>query len=335
MNVYYGINEKLWKGDGRKTLLKEFPVTQNFLWGTREIHIPALYIGKDGVVADVCSKLPTREVLSFQKKWDRARRLSLKSQEDYEQIDAENPGSRDFLADLCLDGQALACRMSASLRWYPEALRPDRDSENVQDIWHNDIDAEALIEAYGLDQNACWHLGRILYDWKGEPILSPKKASLVFHARPVSVTAAHFTTIPSLCNSKLIIPHPVTGQEYSLTLHECEEIRHDFSDIGAKDMRYPEYGQILSYSLFPETEPDLFEIRDCGESDPPRPKEENVPFQGSSGCTALFLAGKNPSPHGRIALSSMHFEPVREIRWRAVFQVKLLEDLEVDFPIPF
>lgn len=51
MNVYYGINEKLWKGDRRKTPLKEFPVTQNFLWGTREIHIPALYIGKDGVVA--------------------------------------------------------------------------------------------------------------------------------------------------------------------------------------------------------------------------------------------------------------------------------------------
>ncbi len=395
MNVYYRKSGNTWKEDRRKSPLSCIPVNRTFLWGSHEIRIPALYIGREGVVIDICSRLPIEEILRFQRKWPRERRLSLKNQEDFEQIDADNPGSRDFLADLCLDGQPLACRMSASLRWYPEALRPDRDAEQAQDArhdgidadtetptaarlndvdavtqtptavrhddvdavtetpinarlngtdtktctaaWHNDADAEALINAYECDRNACWHLGRILYDWKEGPILSPSRVSLTFHARPISVTTEHFTTMPFSAESsmdprEIRTIHPATGQEYTLTLHGCEETMHDFSGIGAKEMLYPEHCQILSYSISPEIEPGLFEIRDCGESDPPRPKEEtDSPRQSGSGCTAFFLAGRSPSPDRRVAFSSLHFEPVREVRWRTVFQVKPLEDLEIHF----
>ncbi len=383
MNVYYRKNGNTWKEDRRKSPLSCIPVNRTFLWGSHEIRIPALYIGREGVVIDICSRLPTEEILRFQRKWPREKRLCLRTQEDYEQIDADNPGSRDFLADLCLDGQPLACRMSASLRWYPEALRPDRDAEQAQDAqhdsidadtetptaarhddvnadtgtpinarfngtdtktrtaaWHNDADAEALMNAYGCDKNACWHLGRILYDWKEDPILSPSRVSLVFHARPISVTTKHFTTKPfsaepSMDPREIRTIHPATGQEYTLTLHGCEETMHDFSNIGAKEILYPEHCQVLSYSISPEIETGLFEIRDCGESDPPRPQEKtDTPRESGSGCTAIFLAGKNPSPDRRIALSSLHFEPVREVRWRTVFEIKPLEDLEITFPIP-
>ena len=186
---------------------------------------------------------------------------------------------------------------------------------------------------YGCDKGCCWYFERLSYNWDGEPILSPQKISLAFRANLISITAGHFSSDVS-CDGKTVkTAHPITGQEYTLTLHSCEQIRNSFAEIGAKGVVYPEYCQILSYSIAPEIDRSLFCIRDCAEGDRPRMGDTQEPPSGSNGPTAVFMAGKNAAPDNRMAVSSLHFEPVSEVQWRMVFQIKPKNDAEISFPI--
>lgn len=334
MDVYHNGNII---GTGRKKdKLTAVPVGRTFLWEGEELFLPAVYVGKAGAAVDVCAKILVEDMATFLKKWPWERRLSLKTQEEYDQIEADNPGCKEFLAQMSLDGQPLNLRMGSSINWYPENIFKV-GNENLEatseEEWKNDKAAEKLMEAYSLDRECCWHFWRITFDWKGESILSPQSLLLTLQARPSSITAGHFTTHTSLTETTVRIVHPADGQEYLLALHGCEQSRYSFADIGAKDMIYPEYFQSLSYSISPEIDRSLFDIRDCAESDKPRKADASSGSSGSGSATAVFMAGKSPDPDRRIAVSSMHFAPVEKIWWRVVFQVKKKEDMEISFSL--
>ena len=345
MDVYHNGNFRSGK---RGSKLTAVPVQRNFLWEKQEILVPAVYVGKAGAVLDVCARIPVADMAAFLKKWPRERRLSLNTQEDYEQIDADNPGSRDFLVEMSLDDTPLKLSFSSSINWYPEEvfrMGNEAQAPAREDEWTNDLDAEKLMEAYGCSRECCWHFGRLNFNWNGEPILSPRKISLTFQAQPTPVTVGYFTTAIDAAGRLLVsadqtgngqtikVTHPTTGQEYTLTLHECQQTRHDFTDIGAEGVLYPECNQMLSYHISPEISRNLFEIRDCADPDKPRKKEDSEKTCGTSGATAVFMAGKNPIPERRTAVSSLHFEPVPEIRWRMVFQVQTRPRMEVSFAL--
>lgn len=383
MDVYHNGNFRSGK---RGSKLTAVPVQRTFLWGKQEILIPAVYVGQAGAALDVCARIPVADMAAFLKKWPKERRLSLNTQEDYEQINADNPGSQDFLAEMSLDDTPLKLSFSSSINWYPEdVFRMGNEAQTPaqEDEWTNDLDAEKLMEAYGCSRECCWHFGRLNFNWKVEPILSPRKISLTFQAQPTPVTVGYFTTAIDAAGHLLVstdqdqaasnlaergkptlgqpehsstsvehqppsngiseeptdkgltikITHPTTGQEYTLTLHECQQTRHDFTNIGAEGILYPEYSQMLSYHISPEVSRDLFDIRDCAEGDKPRKKGDSEKICGTSGATAVFLAGKNPIPERRTAVSSLHFEPVPEIRWRMVFQVLTKPRMEVSFAL--
>lgn len=386
MDVYHNGDFRSGK---RGSKLTAIPVQRNFLWGKQEILVPAVYVGKAGAALDVCARIPVADMAAFLKKWPRERRLALNTQEDYEQIDADNPGSRDFLVEMSLDDTPLKLSFSSSINWYPEEvfrMGNEAQAPAREDEWTNDPDAEKLLEAYGCSRECCWHFGRLNFNWNGEPILSPRKISLTFQAQPTPVTVGYFTTAMDGAGRLLVSAgqdqaasnlaghgkttfgqpehssapadptghqppsngiseeptdrgltvkaiHPATGQEYTLTLHECRQTRHDFTNIGAEGVLYPEYSQMLSYHISPEISRDLFDIRDCADPDKPRKKVDSEKTCGTSGATAVFLAGKNPIPERRTAVSSLHFEPVPEIRWRMVFQVLAKPRMEVSFAI--
>lgn len=359
MDIYHNGN---FRGGRRGSRLTPVPVQRTFLWEGQEIYIPAIYVGKAGAVLDVCAKIPVEEMTAFLKKWPRERRLSLKTPEEYEQIDADHPGSRDFLAEMSLDDMPLTLASSCSINWYPRAvfqMGNEADAPAQDGEWENDKDAEELLEAYGCDRAFCWHFGRLNYNWKEEPILSPRQAALEFRMQQVPVTAGYFTTSvntsgqlhlrtnrPESLSATSEIPvrandgadavkavHPVTGQEYTLTLHECQQTRHSFDEIGAEDVSYPEYGQLLSYSISPEIDRQLFDIRDCSEGDRPRKKKASKDSGSAQGAAAVFMAGKSAVPERRMAASSLHFEPVEEVRWRMVFQVQRKGNLKIAFPV--
>lgn len=334
MDVYYNGNGNIWgKGKARDKLTK-IPVNRTFSWETQTLFIPAMYVNESALVLDVCIPFPVSDMLAFFQKWDRERRLSLHTHEDYEQMEADNPAVKNFSADLCLDDQPLSQRMFGSILWYPvEFLQAEAKETGENEPLKNDTDAEQLMEVYECDRTLCWYFERLVYLWKQEPILTPQEISLTFHARELSVTTDYFTTDDSqIFPMEIKTTHPATGTEYTLTLHEYEQVRQSFDNIGEKDMCYPEYARTLSYRISPEIEPNTLYIRDVSESDSPRPKNEDEGISipaSSGGPTAIFLTGKSPVKNRHLAYSALHFALVSEVRWRILFQTKAMEDLDV------
>lgn len=330
MDVYHDGN--IW-GKNKDEKLAALAVNQTFLWDKQDIFIPAVYVGKAGAVLDVCAKIPTEDMKVFLKKWDKDRRLSLKAPEEYEQIEADNPSCREFTVAMNLDHTALARSMSSSIRWYPkEILQMENTNPNSEEEWKNEKQADEWMNTYGCCRNCCWYFLRLSYNWTDKPILSPKKLSLTFQADFIAIIAGHFSTdsTDKSCDGKTIkTVHPVTGLEYTLILHGCEQTWHSFAEIGAKGVSYPEYCQILSYDITPEIDRNLFDIRDCTQNDQPRIGETQV----ESGPSAIFLAGKSATPDRRMAASSLHFEPVSSVQWRMIFQIKPKKDIQISFPI--
>lgn len=338
MDVYYNGNGNTW-GKGRKSeKLTAFPAQKTFLWENLDVFIPTVYTGKSGAILDVCIKISVEDMAAFLKKWNREKRLSLHTNEDFEQMEKENPCCIDFEADMRLNDEPLKQRMRASLVWYPEEVyfleESDEFTPAARSADMQDADAEKLMTAYHCDRNFCWYFGRLVYNWNNEPVLFPQKVSLVLKAMPEPVTAAHFTTNLSCSDEKVKIIHPATGQEYVLTLHECEETEIPFSGFGgAKGMCYPKLCQKLSYSISPKPEQNSPDILDCTNSDQPRRETASGSMiTQSCGPTAIFAAGKGSLPDLSVAFSSLHFEPVQSVRWRAVFQMKPREDAVLSFP---
>lgn len=360
MNVYH--NGNMWGNDKHKTPLTPLSINRTFLWEGQELFIPAVYVGGSGAVLDVCAKIPVEEMNFFLKKWNKARRLSLKTPEDYERMDAENPGSKNFAVEMRFDAASLVRSMSSSLNWYPEDIFragyeiSEEAEELSEEEWQNDKAADKLMAAYKCDPKYCWHFGRYSYNWDGEPLLSPHNVSLTFQAPFTPVSAGYFTTeischetqgrislsaVRCLQDDKYIGPlpielktvHPATGQEYTLTLHGCEQTQHSFDDIGAKGVVYPEYCQVLSYSISPEISRNIFDIRDCAEGDRPVRSDSGSRSKRLTGAISVFMAGKNSIPDNRMAASSLHFDPQRSVRWRTIFQIQEKADLEISFPL--
>lgn len=359
MDVYH--NENITGRGKHGSKLTKLTIDRTFFWEGQELYLPAIYVGRPGAVLDVCARIPAEDMAAFFKKWDKKRRLSLKTPEDYEQIEADNPSGKEFAAEMRFDDTPLIRRMSSSLNWYPQEVfqagyeESEETSKEPAEAWKNDKTAEKLMEVYGCDRRCCWHFGRISYDWSDEPLLSPRNVSLSFKAQFMPVTTGYFTTdIPCeeperlqrspvrvLQNDKpigslpvkLTTVHPVTGLEYTLTLYECEQTRHSFDNIGKKGVTYPEYSQALSYSISPDINRSFFDIKDCDKGDSPILSDTREKSPKAVGATAIFMAGKGTSPDNRMSVSSLHFEPVEKVRWRMVFQVQAKADMEIGFPI--
>ncbi len=340
MDIYH--NQSIHECNGRGAKLIPLPVKQTFFWEGQEMYIPAVYVGKNGAVLDVCAKISLEDMTDFLKNWNTDRRLSLKTQEDYEQMEAENPASRDFTVEMSLNKIPLANNMSSSLYWYPPSIfqllneeSAAEESTTAQEN-KNSHNAEELMEAYHCDRDCLWRISRHSFDWNDSPILSPQNISLTLRADTFSVTAGHFTT-DSSCDYRdkkaIKVLQPVTGKEYTLTLHGCEQTKVDMDGIAEGNLIYPEYLQELSYTISPKISREFFDILDCAESEPARTLEENGDTCGPDGPTAIFLAGKPANDDFRTAVSSLHFSPVTTVHWRIIFRMKPKEDMKITLPI--
>lgn len=342
MDVYDNGNGDIWgRGKSRDKLMK-LPINHTFSWGADELFIPAIYYNDSTVVMDVCTHFSVSDMHVFLQKWNLERRLSLKTHEDYEEMEADNPACKNFAADLCLDGQPLTSRMIACILWYPvEFLQTEaQKAGETGDAWGNDADAEKLMAAYGCDRTLCWHFERLHFRWKQPPARTPQEISLTLRAREISITTDYFTTDASQTFPREIkTTHPMTGQKYVLTLYGCEQLRQSFDGIGEKGVCYPECIQTLSYGVSPEIEKNVLYVCDQSQGDSPRNKEPDEPENdgtsssdacaGKDGPTAVFLAGTSPIPGRHMAYSALHFTPVKEVRWRITFHIRTVEDMEI------
>ena len=151
-----------------------------------------------------------------------------------------------------------------------------------------------------------------------------------------NIAGQHFTA-PAVGES-ITLTHPLTGEAYTLTVHELEQQELPEYAFRDPDMEYPKHLLAMRYSLEPDITGRGFMVQDCADGDKPRRKAHSTEeasvlaaaigiIGGADGPTAVLVGAHIPKSH--TACSSLHFEPVEEVEWQGVFRGKLMEDLDV------
>lgn len=332
MDVYYSNS---FRRHGQAAPLSPITLSKTFTWEDLDIFLPAVYSGEAGVVMDLCIRIPIEKIEAFLNKWNlnkqnQEKRLSELTDEESERMEQENPTALHFQTDLEWDNDILIRRNRISIGWYP----PFSEEE------HAPREAAELMEAYHCDPASAWQFVRCMYQWAEYRKDFPDQLKLHFQEDPVSITAGYFTTDKQCIGQEIRLRAPVTQTEYTLTLcrYEAAVLKHD-SFFQNTEMTYPAHYRALYYRIFPRLSSEQFLLQDCEKSDQPLPKgAEPSAFAETSGRTpdgptAVFIAGKSKDPGLLLAMSSLHFDPVIKVNWRAIFRVQRRPDMEICFHV--
>lgn len=327
-NVYF--DGGFWGGEGKPGT--EMPIGKHFRWGGEKWYIPAVYLCDEGLVMDFCMEADPEAVKAFIDKWDLLNEDRKHfTQEQREQIEREHPLNAHFFGKVTCNWEHLENGSGYGVTWLPVSCVSDG-------IRQNDT-AKGILNHYGLDETKGWAFHRWSYPWGDMGKQELYALSVCMERQRENIAGAHFTT-PAVGES-ITLAHPLTGETYTLTVHEVEQQEmpeHAFRDPG---MEYPKHLLAMSYSLEPDITGRGFIVQDCSDGDRPRRKKRSpneleattqsavsVGVIGSAdGPTAIIMGSNTPKLHA--ACSSLHFEPVEEVEWRAVFSEKRMEDMEV------
>lgn len=321
--VYY--NGSLFGHHGRERAGQEISIDKQFVWGEEIWHIPAVYACSSGLVVDFCVEVEPKRIKTFLDKWANTEPLT---NEQQEKIDFENPLNVEFFSNIVLNGKPLYSEGRSGTYWMP-----DLDLEN-------NLEAKWVLEHYGLDSNKGWAIHRAQFKWATKRKPEIKTMKLTLKPRPVSISATHFIT-PEI-GKNIAIVHPLTGIEYTLTVDDITQDKLDTSHFRDDAMEHPSHYTRMAYRLSPELPDAAFQIHDCAESDPLRPKNvtmlmpQSIPcaligiIGGADGPTTLVFGGESKMGKLRMACSSLHFEPVEKVEWRFVFKEIMRDEISID-----
>lgn len=330
MRAYY--SDSIWGIRGYRPV-NPIPVGQQFVWEDLEGTIPVIYIGNSGAILDLCIRIPLERIKQYLDKWTGEPQAEELTGEQYEQMERDSPFALDFQVGLALDNLELEAKQRSSAVWHPFENAQDRVSD----------EAKSLLKEYGCDTGCGWVFMRGVYHWKQDSNYVPKKMKLRFQGTRSPVTTGYFTTNGECKGEVFEVVHPVTMKKYGVTLQgmKAEKMERGSWDLLREGMEYPDCYQVLSYQVSPELTPEEFRILDCAKSDAPREVKSERECRnrgisiigGADGPTAVFMAGKSSDPIMQAAISSLHFEPVPQVKWRMVFQVKPRSDMTAEFRI--
>lgn len=322
---------------------KEIPINKTFTWGKNVWHILSVYACGKGLVVDLCMEIDPAVLKAFIDKWADTLDRRLTPEEMEEQM-AENPTdvSYDILATV--NGREMRRRSGDGFGWVPDSCRPESERDTLHSwevVW--------IIEHYGLDPEKGWMLNRDRFEWttKSKPVL--KTLSLSLEQRPKAVPGSRFTV--SGVGDTVPFTHPITGEVHILRVMEYENQEVDMSNL-SNGFEYPNHCTAMSYVIEPELPRNELTVRDCGQGDSARPNlQEQAALAviggadgpmaacsigiigGSDGPTAILLANsKTGRPYS--ACSALRFETPKQIEWQMVFYHKIVEDMDVDLPLP-
>ncbi|MGN0341750.1 MAG: hypothetical protein ACI4DO_03060 [Roseburia sp.] len=316
-----------WDNDGDAGV--EIAIGKTFYWGAEKWYIPAVYICDKGLVIDFFMEADPADVKAFIDKWDLYNEdCNHYTEEQREQMRREHPLKVDFFGKVTCNGNKLWRDHGCGLMWLSKACLPQG--------FRSQPEAQQVLEHYGLDLNRAWSLHRNTYRWGEKNGLDMQSLSVRMVRNPERIVGQHFFT-PAVGES-ISLTHPLTGQVYTLTVHEVEHQElpeHAFRD---SSMEYPTHFIAMSYSLEPDITGQGFMIQDCAEGEHPRQKKA-TPDGPTSVCAASVgiiggadgptaISRNTPTRHA--ACSSLYFEPVEEVEWRAVFSEKMMDDVDVE-----
>lgn len=192
-----------------------------------------------------------------------------------------------------------------------------------------------------MDNSLAWYIQRSSYRWGEANCLDVQSLTVRMERHRENIVGQHFTT-PAVGESVSLV-HPLTGQAYTLTVHEVEQQELPERAFHDPNMEYPNHYVAMSYSLEPDISGRGFMIQDCAEGDRPKQKKRDpnefapVAFSsaavigvigGADGPTSVIMGQSIPKLHA--ACSSLHFEPITdEVEWRVIFSEKLMDDVDV------
>lgn len=338
MDVYFNTVSQ----EKRETPMKELWVNRKFLWNGEEGFIPAIYVGAEGIIVQLCLSVPLEQIRTFREKWGVPGEDEDWTEEQVEQIERELPFGRHFEMELEAEGERLINSHCTADAWNPlcawdEAVEVRRPGE---------YSTEQLADYYGCDKNSGWYFEKAAFRWNngkepaqksGEERLRvpeelPAHFKLTLRAKKQSWTGTHFLTKEGCSEHAVSVENPVTGEQYALTIHECsrETLEESALEVpGKEEIIHPRCCQKLIWSIVPELSPETFSIRDCAHSDQPRKKKIIQTPEGerealiSAGCYAVHaLVVRQKDDQRHISCSALHHEPFREVEWRTVFQIK-------------
>ena len=308
---------------------KEIPVDKQFVWGEEIWHIPAIYQCSGGVVIDCCVKIDPDRIREYTSKWEKAHSEGcFFTEAESQSIMSENPMNINFRTSALVNGTQLKGRGWHGAYWIPASCRPEDTRPEPHAKW--------LLEHYNLDPEIGWAFFRVSLPWANGRPRSIKSLDLTLEREMAEIPGAPFKA--PAAGESVTLTNPVTGQEHILTIREREARELDQSYFQDDSMEYPAHCVGLIYTIFPELED--FYMRDCDKGDTPRakhPDPNGAVFVSVVGVAGIINSGSDNTythPDGtpakaRTLCSSLHFEPVGDLKLNIIFREKRMPDIEV------
>lgn len=334
MKVYYSGN--YWGGHKYEHAGKEIVVSKKFEWGGKRWYLPSIYICAKGLVVDFCVEVKNELIEEFIRKINQ-RNLSAVNNEDYVQIELENPLSANVHIKAVINGRESKKSSMCSVCWHTYKT----DQENGDGV------SEELMDYYKCDRRHGWIFLRFSFSWPTARKPQLREISLTLAEEALGYQAEHFVT-DELCDSREItLTHPVSKEKYILKLHKCENITLPENKYDLfPNLQFPGYGKAITYSIVPDVPHEEFRIADCARGDSPRQKSDlgaksakdsvcsygTIGIIGSAdGPTAIVMSDRFSGKENiRVACSSLHFEPVSKIEWKSIFYIKKNDDYKLN-----
>lgn len=312
MEVYF---ENFWAdvrtgSSGRKVLLE---IKEN--WRGSQWRIPAMYLCEEGVVVDICRKIPMDRVRSFYHKWNGVDEESL-SEEQVECLMEDSPFEANAAFTLEADGY-LESSGSSSVVW--QDIRPEL----------SDPVTEELMKEYQCGKEYAWQFFRLLGRWKNREQTRPREVQLLFRTLPDRYRIpGHFVAGDNLL-PQVEFQEPWSGLTHVLKVMECKA--EQLKGIGQdEDFKYPDQYRVLRYTISPPLTGASLLVRDVKEGDRPVPLK-----RGMCSSTIGGAISRNDISHEdwNSVCSSIYFKEPEKIEWRLELHAARVDELSITIPV--
>lgn len=240
-------------------------------------------------------------------------------------MEAENPMEERFRAEVTVNGQPLRESTGYGVCWKPEDGCCDEDADRV-------------LEHYELERDCGWAIWRVCCPWNGGK-LKPETVELTMTAEKEAVDGGTFTAEPG---KTVPLTDPRTGLTHTLRVLSLTPETMDRSLLPPVGMEFPTEYVEMQYTLEPPLPVGDFVLVDAAPGDEARACKVESGFTaqesacigiigGADGPTAVFVSGKGDEAGEdvRAAYSSLHYEPVETVTWRARFMARPKEAVTV------
>ena len=289
-----------------------------FCWAGRQWLAPAAYLCARGIVLDLCFRVEPEQAAAFVARWAAAEGEELTPAEE-RACEQSDPFRLTFRSTLHCNGRALPSSSGYGMRYLPGLPGP-ANREAAQVAAH-----------YGLDPACGWAFWRLNYPWTTR---RPKlhRLALTLTPEPEALPGPCFA--PRAPGEQLLLTHPATGAQHLLTVASLGWQSLPKHPDGLPGWVRPLHFLELDYTLSPDLPGGELTLADCVRPDPTRPAQLDAGgaaflpaasdgvcvLGGAHGPTALFVAHTG-RPQLHTACSSLHFAPLAEVTWQAVFHL--------------